>query len=446
LTHVEKHAERFGSISRQIWEAPELGFEESKSSALLQQELEANGFAIQRGVAGMPTAFTASWGTGKPVIVLMGEFDALPGLSQKELATKAPVREGAPGHGCGHNLLGAGSALAAVALKEEMNARGLKGTIRYYGTPAEEGGGGKIYMLHAGLFRDVDVALYWHPNDTNTVNLRPYLANNGGKFRFYGLASHTMLADRGRSALDAVLIMANAIELLREHIPNETRIQYVISNGGNVPNIVPDFAEIDLVARGPDALILRSVWDRILKCAQAGALASETRFEFEQGINYANLLPNDELADVLSRALQKAGGFHYTPDEREFAENLQKTLGVAIKPPGPENVFTNKSEDLFPASGDVGDVSWVVPTAQVMAATYVPGVTSHTWQATACVGSSIGRKGMLVAARTLALAGMELVENPAKVQAARMAFEKRKAGRMWTTHITPDSRPRLRKH
>jgi aminobenzoyl-glutamate utilization protein B len=254
-----------------------------------------------------------------------------------------------------------------------------------------------------------------------------------------------MLADRGRSALDAVLIMANAIELLREHIPNETRIQYVISNGGNVPNIVPDFAEIDLVARGPDALILRSVWDRILKCAQAGALASETRFEFEQGINYANLLPNDELADVLSRALQKAGGFHYTPDEREFAENLQKTLGVAIKPPGPENVFTNKSEDLFPASGDVGDVSWVVPTAQVMAATYVPGVTSHTWQATACVGSSIGRKGMLVAARTLALAGMELVENPAKVQAARMAFEKRKAGRMWTTHITPDSRPRLRK-
>jgi aminobenzoyl-glutamate utilization protein B len=148
----------------------------------------------------------------------------------------------------------------------------------------------------------------------------------------------------------------------------------------------------------------------------------------------------------LSRALQKAGGFHYTPDEREFAENLQKTLGVAIKPPGPENVFTNKSEDLFPASGDVGDVSWVVPTAQVMAATYVPGVTSHTWQATACVGSSIGRKGMLVAARTLALAGMELVENPAKVQAARMAFEKRKAGRMWTTHITPDSRPRLRKH
>ena len=443
LTRVSKHADHFGAVSRQIWETPELGFAETKSSGLLQDALRSHGFAIQGGIAGMPTAFAASWGSGKPVIVLMGEFDALPGLSQKDIPIQEPLRMGAPGHGCGHNLLGAGSALAAVAVKEEMEARGFKGTIRYYGTPAEEGGGGKIYMIHRGLFSDVDVALYWHPNDTNTVNLRPYIANNGGKFRFYGLASHAMRADRGRSALDGVMIMLNALELLREHIPTETRVQYVITNGGKAANIVPDFAEVELVARGPDATVLKLVWERILKCAQAGALASETRFEFEQGVNYANLLPNDALADVLARAMQKAGGYEYSADERNFAATLQKTLGVTISVPGPETVITDKSQDPFPASGDIGDVSWIVPTAQVMASTYVPGVTSHTWQATACVGSSIGRKGMVVAARTLALAAIELFASPAQVQAAHESFAKRRAGRTWTTHIAPDSKPRL---
>ena len=184
LARVSNHADRFGAVSRQIWETPELGFHETKSSGLLQQELRANGFTIQAGVAGMPTAFTASWGSGKPVIVLLGEFDALPGLSQKDVPTQEPVQAGAAGHGCGHNLLGAAAALAAVAVKEEMAARGLKGTIRYYGTPAEEGGGGKIYMIHAGLFRDVDTVLTWHPADENRVNLGSNLANNGGRFRF----------------------------------------------------------------------------------------------------------------------------------------------------------------------------------------------------------------------------------------------------------------------
>src|SRR5580698_7324042 len=184
LTRVAAHADRFGAISRQIWETPELGFHETKSSALLQQELRANGFDVKIGVAGMSTAFTASYGSGKPVIVIMGEFDALPGLSQKESPVQSPVTAGAPGHGCGHNLLGSASALAAVAIKEEISARGLKGTIRYYGTPAEEGGGGKIYMLHAGLFHDVDAVLAWHPGDANRVNLGSSLANETGFFRF----------------------------------------------------------------------------------------------------------------------------------------------------------------------------------------------------------------------------------------------------------------------
>jgi aminobenzoyl-glutamate utilization protein B len=444
LTRVGAHADRFGAISRQIWETPELGFHETKSSPLLQQELRANGFDVKSGVAGMPTAFTASFGSGAPVIALMGEFDALPGLSQKDVPTLAPVVEGAPGHGCGHNLLGSASALAAVAIKEEMQARGLKGTIRYYGTPAEEGGGGKIYMLHAGLFRDVDAVLAWHPGDANRVNLGSLLANNGGRFKFYGIASHAAAGpERGRSALDGLMIMLTAVEFLREHVPQETRIHYIITNGGSAPNIVPAFAEANLVARNPDAQVLNGIWERIMDCARAGALASGTRMEFEQGTNYSNVVPNDVLSAVLGRAMQKAGGYEFSPDEKKFSDELQKTLGAPVKAPGPETVHVDTSETVSSASSDSGDVSWVVPTAQFNTATFVPGVGAHTWQAAACAGSTIGRKGMLVAARTLALGAVELFENPAEVKAARAAFEKRLAGRKWSTRIPVDGKPPL---
>ncbi len=442
LARVAAHADRFGAISRQIWETPELGYHEARSSELLQQELRTNGFDVKSGVAGMPTAFTATFGSGKPVIALMGEFDALPGLSQKDVPTAAAVQDGGPGHGCGHNLLGAASALAAVAIKEEMQARGLKGTLRYYGTPAEEGGGGKIYMIHAGLFKDVDAVLAWHPGDSNRVNLGSLLANNGGKFRFYGVASHAAAGpERGRSALDGAMIMLTAVEFLREHVPQETRIHYVITNGGGAANVVPAFAEVSLVARNPDAEVLAGIWDRIMDCARAGALASGTRMEFEQGTTYSNVVPNDALADVLARAMNKAGGYEYTGDERRFAEQIQKTLGTPVHSPGPEKVTTDKSEAVGSASSDAGDVSWVVPTAQLTAATFVPGVGAHTWQAAACAGTSIGRKGMLVAARTLALGAVELFENPAEVKAAHDAFEKRLNGRTWTTRIAPDAKP-----
>ncbi|HKE22245.1 MAG TPA: amidohydrolase [Bryobacteraceae bacterium] len=448
LDHVAAHAERFGAVSRQIWETPELGFHESNSSALLEQELRANGFDVHSGVAGMPTAFTASYGSGKPVIVIMGEFDALPGLSQKDEPAQVAVTAGAPGHGCGHNLLGAASALAVVAIREEMQARNLKGTIRYYGTPAEEGGGGKIYMIHAGLFRDVDAVLAWHPGDSNRVSLSSSLANNGGRFRFYGVASHAAAApERGRSALDGVMIMLNAVEFLREHVPQQTRIHYIISNGGSAPNVVPAFAEVNLIARHPDAEVLNGIWERILKCAQAGALASETRMEFEQGTNYANTLPNDALNDVLGRAMQKAGGYTFTPEERRFSDQLQKTLGlsesVLEERSSPDRVKADKSESSGAASTDAGDVSWVVPTGSFTTATFVAGVSAHTWQAAACAGTSIGRKGMVVAARTLALAGVELLEKPVEVDAAKTAFQKRLAGRRWVTRIPPDGKPPL---
>lgn len=442
LARVAAHADRFGEVSRQIWGTPELGFHENKSSNLLQQELRANGFQVEAGVANMPTAFVATFGSGKPVIALMGEFDALPGLSQKDVPTLSPAQAGGPGHGCGHNLLGSASALAAVAIKEEMQAKGLKGIIRYYGTPAEEGGGGKIYMLHAGLFRDVDAVLAWHPGDSNRVSMSSLLANNGGRFRFYGVASHAAAApDRGRSALDGVMIMLNSVEYLREHVPQETRIHYIITNGGSAPNIVPAFAEANLIARNPDAAVLNGIWERIMDCARAGALASGTRFDFEQGTTYSNVIPNDALTEVLGRAMVKAGGYEYTPAENIFAVELQKTLSGPVRSPGPEKVTADMSEGVGSASSDAGDVSWVVPTAQFTAATFVPGVSPHTWQAAACAGTSIGRKGMVVAARTLAVAAIELLENPADVNAARDAFKKRLDGRKWTTRIAPGAKP-----
>jgi aminobenzoyl-glutamate utilization protein B len=442
LARVSAHAARFGAISRQIWETPELGFHERKSSALLRDELRAAGFTIADAVAGMPTAFTATWGSGKPVIGMLGEFDALPALSQKDVPHQEPVTAGAPGHGCGHNLLGSASALAAVAVKEEMQARGLKGIIRYYGTPAEEGGGGKIYMVHAGLFRDVDVVLSWHPGDANRVSLQSMLANNGAKFKFYGIASHAAAApDKGRSALDGALLMLHAIEMLREHVPQETRMHYIISNGGSAPNVVPAFAEVTLVARHPDTPTLEGIWQRILKCAQAGALATETRVEVEQSTNYANVLPNDALTALVSRNMRKAGGYQYSPDERKFAEEIQKTFQVAKTLPGPDQILADTSEGSGMASTDVGDVSWNVPTVGFTAATYAPGTSAHSWQAAAQAGTSIGRQGMLVAARTLALSAVDLMENPNAIDAAKTSFEKRKGGRVWTTHIAAGSEP-----
>lgn len=441
LARISVHADRLGTISRQIWESPELGFHEQKASALLRDELRGGGFAVQDAVAGMPTAFTATWGSGKPVIAILGEFDALPGLSQQDVAHQAAVTTGAPGHGCGHNLLGSASALAALAVKEEMQARGLKGTIRYYGTPAEEGGGGKIYMLHAGLFHDVDVVLAWHPGDSNRVNLRSCLATNGAKFRFYGVASHAAAApEKGRSALDGALLMLHAIEMLREHVPQETRMHYIITNGGSANNVVPAFAEVSLGARHPDAATLDSIWDRILKCAQAGALATETRVEIEQATNYSNILPNDALTALVARNMHKAGGYQYTAAERKFADEIQKSLGSPQGLEGPDQILTDSSEGAGAYSTDVGDVSWNLPTVQFNAATYAAGTPAHSWQAGATAGTSIGRKGMLVAARTLALSAMELIESPAAIDAAKTSFEKRRAGRTWVTRIAPDSK------
>jgi aminobenzoyl-glutamate utilization protein B len=443
---INAGAARYGQMSRDIWEAAEVGYKETRSSALLRDELKASGFRIEEGVAGMPTAFVATWGSGKPVIGVMGEFDALPGLSQDSVAERKPRVEGGPGHGCGHNLFGVASMAAAIAVKRQLETRKLPGTIRFYGTPAEEGGNGKVYMVRAGLFDDADVVLHWHPSDRNIATRISTLAVISAKFRFKGVAAHAASApDKGRSALDAVMIMTHAVDLLREHIPQESRLHYIVTKGGVAPNIVPDYAEIYMYARHPKIAVLDGIWDRILKTAEAGALATGTTMEMELVGSTPELLPNEAMTSLIDRNLREAGGVVYSPEERTFAEALQKTFvpGTAraideastVRPP---------DEPMTIGSTDAADVSWVVPSGWFMAATYVPGTPGHTWQATACTGGTIGRKGMMVAARTLALSAMDLLNDPAKVASARTSFEKTKGSQVYKSRIPATSGPPLK--
>ena len=445
-TLVDEHAANWKQVSKQVWDYAELGYHENKSSALLQAQLKDAGFSIEAGVADEPTAFIASYGQGKPVIAILGEFDALPGLSQKPEPERDPVAAGAPGHGCGHNLLGSGAALAAVAVKEYMAEHHVAGTLRYYGTPAEEGGSGKVYMVRDGLFKDVDVVLHWHPSDRNGVNNGGALAVISAKFTFHGVAAHAAMApDRGRSALDAVMLMGNGIEFMREHVPSNTRIHYIISKGGVAPNIVPDLAQIDLMARHPSNATLAEIWERILNISKGAALMTGTTVEVEDIGSDANIIGNDALAPVAQKNLEEVGGYTMDAEQKQFAETLQKTLGIDSVP---SLDLTKEVEPLRPydpnapsASTDVGDVSWAVPTIGFGAATFVPGVAAHTWQAAASAGMSIGQDGMVVASKALALTAVDLFTTPALVQAAKADFDKKLAGKKYQTAIPARQKP-----
>jgi aminobenzoyl-glutamate utilization protein B len=377
------------------------------------------------------------------VIAILGEYDALPSLSQEDVPERKARVEGAPGHGCGHNLFGAASALGAVVVKEHLQSEGLRGTIRFYGTPAEEGGGGKIYMMRAGAFRDVSAVLVWHPSTENRADDNSWLANVGARVRFRGRAAHAAAApDAGRSALDAVEVMTHAINLLREHVPQETRMHYVITQGGTAANVVPETAEVSMLVRHPDLSTLEGIWERVQNCAQAGALATGTQMQIEVTSSYSNVIGNGPLRDLLTRSLEKAGGVTYDSSENAFAEAIRKTLDVSKAPAlGAEKQVLPPRTDLMPASTDVGDISWNVPTGQFFAATFPPGVPFHTWQSTACAGTSLGRKGMVVAAKAFALSAAELFEQPDLVQAARADFERRLQGRTYRSLLPADKKP-----
>ena len=443
---VEQNAANWKQVSKQIWDYAELGYHENRSSELLQAQLKAAGFSLESGVADEPTGFIASYGQGKPVIAILGEFDALPGLSQNPVPQRSPVVPHAPGHGCGHNLLGSGSGLAAVAVKEYMAANHVPGTLRYYGTPAEEGGSGKVFMLRAGLFKDVDVVLHWHPGDQNSVNNGGMLAVLSARFTFHGVAAHAAMApERGRSALDAVMLMGNGIEFMREHVPSNSRIHYIITKGGVAANIVPDLAQMELMARNPSNTVLADIWDRILKISQGAALMTGTTVEVTDVLSDANIIGNDALALVAQKNLEEVGGFTISDAEKAFAVALQKTLSIDTVPSLDQTDLIEPLRPVDPnapsASTDVGDVSWNVPTIGFETATFVPGVAAHTWQATASAGMSIGQNGMVVASKALALTAIDLFSNPALVQAAGADFDRKLTGKTYHSFIPAGEKP-----
>jgi aminobenzoyl-glutamate utilization protein B len=445
LKRMDARAGHFGDISKQIWDWAEVGYREERSAALLRDELKAAGFKITERVAGIPTAFSAEWGSGKPVIGILGEYDALPGLEQEVVPAKRPLKSDKPGHGCGHNLFGTASAFAAIAVKEQLSTMKMPGTVRFYGCPAEEGGGGKIYMVRAGAFKDCDVVLHWHPAGENRASLKSSLGNITGKFRFSGLPAHASGSpEKGRSALDAVLLFCHAVEMLREHVPQTTRIHYVITRGGDAPNVVPAFAEVFLYLRSPSMTTLDNVWPRILKCAEGSALATETTFALEIVNSAYTILPNDALAKLLDRNLRVVGGVEYSAEEQTFAGAIQKTyFGEEAPPLEGAGRIRDIEEGVSGGSSDVGDVSWVVPTGGFNTATFVPGSPAHSWQSTACAGYSIGRKGMVVAAKTLALSTMDLLTNSKLVEDARTSFEKRKGRNEYKSRLPADQKPPL---
>lgn len=418
--------DRYQSIAHTLWENPELGYLETQSAALLKETLAAEGFTVESGVAAIPTAFTATYGSDGPVIGILGEYDALPGMSQAPVPHEQPIDDGAPGQACGHHLFGTASLAAAVAVKDWLQETGTPGTVRYYGTPAEEGGSGKVYMVRAGLFEDVDAVLSWHSGDANTANPGTNLATISGKFRFRGRSAHAAAApERGRSALDGVEAMNLMVNMLREHTTEPTRIHYVITGGGNAPNIVPKNAEVYYVVRHDEVKEVRSVWDRVVKVAEAAALGTETKLEYEViGGTYPRL-PNEVLAGALHRNLTVVGGVEYDEEEREFARELQETLGEGVPPIDAAARVEPMRFTEGKASADTGDVSWSVPMAAMRAATWVPGTPAHSWQAVAAGGMSIGYKGMMVAAKTLALTAVDLYTQPELLTQASAEFRER---------------------
>ncbi len=429
LKSLDTKSEMYGDISQQIWNLAEMGYQEQKSSALLQKTLKDAGFTIKKGVAGIPTAFIAEYGSGSPVVAIMGEYDALPGLSQEAVAEKKSAG-GAAGHACGHHLFGTASTAAAIATKEWIDANKKQGTIRFYGTPAEEGGSGKVYMVRAGIFDDVDIALHWHPGSQNSANAGAALANKSAKFRFHGFSAHAAAApEQGRSALDGVEAMNMMVNMMREHVPSDARIHYVITSGGKAPNVVPDFAEVYYYARHNTRDVVIDIFDRIVKAAEGAALGTGTTMDYEMLGGVHELLPNLTLQKVMHNNLSEVGGFDYTPEEKEFADKIAKSLGkektdLSIA----KNVQPYKTEAKPGGSTDVGDVSFTVPTVGMSAATWVPGTPAHSWQAVAAGGTSIGKKGMMVAAKALTLMAIDLFSDKKLVENAKKEFiEKRGA-------------------
>ena len=431
IQSLEAKKQQYVDVATNIWNLAELGYKEGKSANLLQSMLKEEGFTIETGVAGIPTAFTATFGSGSPVIGVLGEYDALPGFSQDAVPFKKELAGNTNGHACGHHLFGSASAAAAIAVKNWLKTTGRKGTIRFYGTPAEEGGAGKVYMVRAGLFQDVDAVIHWHPGDDNNANPISSLSNKSAKFRFRGVASHAAASpERGRSALDAVEALNYMVNMMREHIPEKSRVHYVITRGGEAPNVVPAFAEVYYYIRHPEMDVVKDLFNRVTKAAEGAALGTGTTMDYEVIHGVYNLLPNQILSTNLYENLKTVGGVTYDKTEEDFALKIFPSLNrkdVNISDAALVKPYADQSDEAF-GSTDVGDISWLVPTAGISSATWVPGTAAHSWQAVAAGGMSIGHKGMMVAAKTMALTIMDCLVSPEMLKNAKLELLKRRGG------------------
>jgi aminobenzoyl-glutamate utilization protein B len=440
---VDNQSPALIETSNKIWAFAETAFNENQSARLLADYAEANGFKVERGVAEIPTAFVATYGSGSPVIGILGEFDALPGLSQKAVPVKDPLEEGKPGHGCGHNLFGTASLGAAVAIKQLIEQGKLKGTIKFFGTPAEEKFFGKLWMIRAGLFKDVDVCLDWHPGAETKAAVQTGLALVDFVVEFYGQAAHAS-ADpwNGRSASDALELYTTGINYYREHIRPSTRIHYHIQDGGQVVNVVPDYSRVWVRVRDTKRETMNEVYQRVMKMAEGAAIMANVEYKISLVSGIYEILVNRTGAELIQKNLEYLGPITYTDNEIAFAKKIQEATG---KPQVGLHSKVEPLEATDPNAGggstDVGDVSWVVPTVRLSAATAPIGTPWHSWAVVACGGMSIGHKGMMHASKTLALTMVDLFEDPKKVEAVKAEFKQRKGDHVYSGLIPPGPPP-----
>lgn len=443
IQSVEKHQTELIGLSDKIWAYAETALKEFKSSKELADYAEGQGFKVTRNVAGMPTAFVAEFGSGKPIIGILGEYDALPGISQKAQATQEPLQAGAAGHGCGHNLFGAGSMGAAVAIKELIQQGKLKGTIRFYGTPAEEAVGGKVYMVRDGLFNDLDVCLDWHPDKIIAANTQSSQAIVDFKVEFFGKAAHSASDPwNGRSALDAAELFTHGVNMLREHVRPSVRMHYVIQQGGDVPNVVPGYAKIWMWVRDSKTARVDEILKRIQDIAKGAALMAGVEGKVTVQTGDYELLVNLKGAEALQKNLEFLGGITYTPEEIAFAKKIQETQG------GEQTGLDGKVKPLRPTaaepddgSTDVGDVSWIVPEITLVATTAPANTAWHGWSVVACGGMSIGHKGLLYASKALALTMIDLFENETLRNEIKTEFLQRKGNTVYKAYISDGPPP-----
>jgi len=439
---IDNQSGQLIELSDQIWAFAETALREYRSAALLADYAEAQGFEVTRGVAGLPTAFTARFGSGKPVIGVMGEYDALPGISQKALAVKQPLEAGAAGHGCGHNLFGAASLGAAVAIKRLIEDGSFQGTVVFFGTPAEESVGGKVYMVREGLFDDVDIALAWHPSNKTSADTGSTQSMAEIRIAYEGRAAHAAYDPwNGRSAVDAIEMTTFAINQMREHVKPTVRMHYVITGGGDVPNVIPEHASLWLWLRDSTHDGVSGLIERAKKIVEGVAIATETSGEFKVTAGSYELLPNLVGARLIQANFERLGPMQFDENELEFAREIQKATG---KPEvgmhtTPEPLDENPGEPEG-GSTDVADVSWVVPTLHLSVATAPAETPWHAWPVVATGGMSIGHKGMLYAAKSLATTMVDLYQDAATRAAIRAEWLEDKGERVYTSFLA-DGKP-----